>query len=228
MKFTKTQNFPKTQMKTFSKQRRSKQVTNLKFHPSKKVPSLPPPLLLFQNHTHLSITQLPNKRTHHLSHIILTLSSLSQGPHVTYRRHHVATVEVTVPVVLKVLNHLLGSPLDPLGCLCAWALVLAELAEVLSLGLDDAASVVVGEWVLGVLGPGFGLVWVVAVAEGPWVRGDWRGWVDGGFGFCWGWFSRREEWDCGEEGGLEVEVQGLHSCCCWFPFRILVVVKTST
>ena len=194
------------------KKKPRKQATNLKFHPIKEVPSLSPTFLLLQNHTHLSKTQLPHKRSHHLSHIIPTFTSHSQSPHLLYRRHHVPTVQVAIPIILKILHHLLRRPLNPLGCLRSRALVLAQLAKVLSLGLDYAPRVVVGEWVFGVFGPGFWLGWVVAIAERPWVWCHWRRRrVDCGFGFCWWrWFVRREEWDwewdVGEEGGLEVEV----------------------
>lgn len=78
-----------------------------------------------------------------------------------------ATVEVAVPVVLQVADHLLGGPLNPFGGVGLWALVPAEGAEVVGLGLDDAAGVVVGEGLLGVLGLGFRAVRVVTVAERP-------------------------------------------------------------
>jgi hypothetical protein len=77
----------------------------------------------------------------------------------------VPSVQVPVPVVLEVPHHLLRGALDPLGRLDVRALVLAQLAEVVGLGLDYAPRVVVGEWVLGILRPGLGLAWVVAVAE---------------------------------------------------------------
>lgn len=81
-------------------------------------------------------------------------------------------VEVAVAVVVQVLDHLLGGAPDPSRRLDAGALIAAEGAEVASLGLDDAAGVVVGEWVLGVLGSGLRLV--EAVAEGPGIRAEGR------------------------------------------------------
>lgn len=62
-----------------------------------------------------------------------------------------AAVEVAVAVVVEVLHHLLGGPLDPPRGLRLRALVAAEGAEVPGLGLYYAAGVVVGERVLRVL-----------------------------------------------------------------------------
>lgn len=90
------------------------------------------------------------------------------------------TIEVSILIVLKVLDHLLGCPLDPLRGLRLGALVPAQGAEVLGLGLDKSAGVVVGEWVLGVLGLGFGSVGF-AIAERPGVWGDRR--LNSDFGF---------------------------------------------
>lgn len=66
-------------------------------------------------------------------------------------------VQVPVPVVLDQLRHLLRCAADPPGGLGAAPLVAAEAAEVLGLGVDDAAGVVVGK----------GLSWVPAVGSGP-------------------------------------------------------------
>lgn len=53
-------------------------------------------------------------------------------------------------------------------------MVAPQRAEVAGLTFDNAAGVVIGEWVLGVFGFGFGLV-DVAITERPWVWGDCAG-----------------------------------------------------
>lgn len=77
-----------------------------------------------------------------------------------------------MPVVLEVPHHLFRGPLDPLGGLSLGTLVPAQGTQIPGLGLDDTACVVVGEWVFGILGLGFGSVGV-AIAERPGV------WCDG-------------------------------------------------
>lgn len=118
-------------------------------------------------------------------------------------------VEVTVPVVVQVPNHLLRGSLDPLGRLGAGALVPAKGAEVASLGFDDATGVIVGEGVLGVLGYGFGLV--EAVTEGPGVGADGgaKGAWFGGLGGLGGRRKQRKEASAG--AGEEARPRPLHS-----------------
>lgn len=115
-------------------------------------------------------------------------------------------IEVSILIVLKVLDHLLGCPLDPLWGLRLRALVPSQGAEVLGLGLDNSARVVVGEWVLGVLELGFGSVGV-AIAERPRVWGDRR--LNSESGFCGGLPIERggevgwEELSVAEEWGFQ-------------------------
>lgn len=66
-------------------------------------------------------------------------------------------IEMAISIVLKVLHHLLRSSLDPFGGLSSWALISTQYTEVLSLGPDDSAGVVVGERLLAFLDLGFGL-----------------------------------------------------------------------
>lgn len=158
----------------------------LQFHPREQVPDLPPALLLLEHHTHFSEAELPDEGGHDGAHVVLPLGLLGQRSDVLNGGDDMAAVEVAVPVVVQVADHLLGGPLNPLGGLGLWALVPAEGAEVVGLGLDDAAGVVVGEGLFGVLGPGFGAVGVVAVAERPGVRahrGQYYDVGEGGFRF---------------------------------------------
>lgn len=123
-----------------------------------------------------------------------------------------------VPVVLDVPHHLLRRPADPARGLGATPLVAAEAAEVLGLGVDDAAGVVVGEGLPGVAPVGSRQGLPVAVAEGPGVGGvegaDGGGAAVGFEGFReaeWG-FGEREEGVLVERGerGEERAFGGLH------------------
>lgn len=92
---------------------------------------------------------------------------------------------MAVPVVLQIADHLFRCPLDPLWGLGVWALVPAQGAQVLGLGLDYAASVVVGERILGVLGLRFGPVGVsVAERPGVWAHGGSDAEADANLRFC--------------------------------------------
>lgn len=143
---------------------------HLQFHPIKDISDLPPSLLLLEHYTHLPKGKFPHKRSHLHPHIVLPLASLRQTPHVPNRRHHMLPIQMAISIVRKVLHHLLRSPLDPLRRLSSGALISPQNTEVLRLGLDDPAGVVVGERLFGVFGPGF---WPcgVAVAERPGVGG---------------------------------------------------------
>lgn len=70
------------------------------------------------------------------------------------------SIKVTVAVILQVSNHLFRGALDPPWGLSLGTLVPAEDAEVASFSLDDAASVVVGERVVGVLRSWLWFCWV--------------------------------------------------------------------
>ncbi|KAF7837064.1 Pentatricopeptide repeat-containing protein [Senna tora] len=127
-----------------------KRDTNLQFHPSKEVPNLPPPFLLLEHDAHLSKAKLTHKRPHHHSHIILSLKFLGKSSHLLDSGHHMLTVQMAIPVILQVPNHLLWGPLDPLGGLRLRTLVPTQNAQILGSGLDNAASVIVRERLLGV------------------------------------------------------------------------------
>lgn len=116
------------------------------------------------------------------------------------------TVQMTVTIVLQVLNHLLRRPANPPGSLGLRSLIPAKGTEVLSLGFDYPASVVVGKRVFRVFGTGFGFGFVgISVGKCPRVRGD-VGAMNGG-----GWillnfvgFEGGEiKWDWREEGRFE-------------------------
>lgn len=142
------------------------QKPHLQFHPIKDISDLPPPLLLLKHSTHLPKGQFSHKRSHLHPHIVLSLTSLRQTPHVPNRRHHMLSIEMAISIVLKVLHHLLRSPLNPLRRLSSGALISTQNTEVLGLGLDDSAGVVVGERLFGVFGPGFWL-FGIPIAERP-------------------------------------------------------------
>lgn len=128
-----------------------------------------PPFLLLQHHTHFSESKLGNERAHHFSHVIRPLRLLGEASHSLDGSNDVLPVQVAIPIIFQVLHHLLRCPLNPLGSLSPGALVAPQLAQVLGFGFDYPAGVVVGKWILAVLGLGFRLI---AVAEGPGVWGD--------------------------------------------------------
>lgn len=124
---------------------KGKNLTDLQLHPCKEVPSLSPPALLLEYSAHLFEAQLRHKRSHHLPHVIRPVWELGQRTDFPYRRYHMLPVQMPIPVVLNQLCHLLRGTADPPGGLRAAPLVAAEAAEVLRLGVNDAAGIIVGE-----------------------------------------------------------------------------------
>lgn len=104
-------------------------------------------------------------------------------------------VQVAVAVVLQVLNHLLGGPLDPPRVMGLWALVPPMNTQVLGLGLDDAPGVVVRERVLRFSG--------VSLSGGPRVVALHRRRVNANEFLLLCLCRLRWEWSGEEEGGFQ-------------------------
>lgn len=64
-------------------------------------------------------------------------------------------IQMAIPVILQVLNHLLGGPFNPPWGFSLRTLVPTQNTEILGFAVDNSASVVVRERLFGVPGSRF-------------------------------------------------------------------------